>query len=78
MNSRRTQSTELEGYLACVPVKMDLLNFRTSKYHILPYMDNISPAAAQGSVGHPLVNEWSLDAVHKTLHTGHCPQETVG
>ncbi|KAI4893927.1 hypothetical protein NFI96_004098 [Prochilodus magdalenae] len=45
--------------------------------------DDSSSAAAQCSVGHPLVlHQWKQDAApqdaaHKTLPTGHCPQDTA-
>ncbi|KAI4889651.1 hypothetical protein NFI96_031488 [Prochilodus magdalenae] len=40
--------------------------------------DDSSSAAAQCSVGHPLVlHQWSEDTSHRTLRTGHCPQDAA-
>ncbi|KAI4872047.1 hypothetical protein NFI96_005536 [Prochilodus magdalenae] len=40
--------------------------------------DDSSSAAAQCSVGHPLVlHQWSQDAAHRTLPTGRCPQDAA-
>ncbi|KAI4871869.1 hypothetical protein NFI96_003791 [Prochilodus magdalenae] len=40
--------------------------------------DDSSSAAAQCSVGHPLVlYQWSQDTAHRMLPTGRCPQDTV-
>ncbi|KAI4882005.1 hypothetical protein NFI96_005482 [Prochilodus magdalenae] len=40
--------------------------------------DDSPPAAAQCSVGHPLVlHQWTQDAAHRTLPTGRCPQDAA-
>ncbi|KAI4889925.1 hypothetical protein NFI96_013390 [Prochilodus magdalenae] len=40
--------------------------------------DDSSSAAAQCSVGHPLVlHQWSQDDAHRTLPTGRCPQDAA-
>ncbi|KAI4890892.1 hypothetical protein NFI96_020729, partial [Prochilodus magdalenae] len=40
--------------------------------------DDSSSAAAQCSVGHPLVlHQWTQDSAHRTLPTGRCPQDAA-
>ncbi|KAI4875908.1 hypothetical protein NFI96_032895 [Prochilodus magdalenae] len=40
--------------------------------------DDSSSAAAQCSVGHPLVlHQWAQDSAHRTLPTGRCPQDAA-